>query len=170
MQLDQDQQEAIREFPVLAGNFCQLIDGSEKLDQSQFVHGLATELAGLCAVGTRLPATQPTNGPEPKFTQESLDEHAKRSVALAIRLGKQLGSLNQYWDVFDPTEKESPILCALSQDIADIYMDMQEALVLQAQDIPAPDLYWQWRFDFQSHWSRHAASALRVLLILSTRV
>ena len=72
--------------------------------------------------------------------------------------------------MFDPAEKEQPIQCSISADLADVYMDLKEALGLEASAADSEDVYWQWHFDFHSHWSRHAASALKALLVLSSRV
>jgi hypothetical protein len=117
-----------------------------------------------------LPPTNPSTGDGNDFTAESIAEHANECVALADRLRKQLGTLDEYWDVFDPTRKEHPIKCSISQDLADIYMDLRDAVKLQESGAETDDICWQWRFDFLSHWSRHAASALKALLIVSSRV
>jgi len=81
-----------------------------------------------------------------------------------------LGKLDEYWEVFDPTEERTAIHCLLSMDLAEVYMDLKDAVALERSGLAAEDVFWQWRFDFLSHWSRHAASALRVLRSLSNRV
>ena len=112
----------------------------------------------------RLPWVSPVTDDGSDFTQESIAEHSNRCVALATK------PLDEYWEVFDPTQKEEPIHCSVAQDLADIYMDLRDALTLRASGMPADDIYFQWRLDFHSHWSHHAGNALRVLLTLSSRV
>jgi len=38
--------------------------------------------------------------------------------------------LDGYWEVFDPTEKEQPVFGSLAIDIAEIYLDLKDALRL----------------------------------------
>lgn len=167
--LSKDGQDTIEDFRCLAEEFCGFIDGCGNLDQSAVVHELCVYLAKLCEAGTRLPWVNPATA-DNDFTVESIAEHSDTCVGLAMRLRKSLGKLDEYWDVFDPTQKEEAIQCSLSMDIAEIYMDLRDALKLSKGDVAAEDVCFQWRFDFHSHWSRHAASALKVVLILSNRV
>ena len=127
-------------------------------------------VARICEAGARLPPAIPATGNGNDFTPESVRDHSDQCVAIALSLGRQLGELDRYWDVFDPSEKEDPIHCSISMDLADIYLDLQEAVKLGESGTDREDIYWQWRFDFLSHWSRHAASALKALLALSNRV
>jgi hypothetical protein len=101
------------------------------------------------------------------FTDESVATRANEEHRLSARLREQLGKLDEYWDVFDPTQKEEAILCSLSQHIAEIYMDLQDALKLQTSGASLEDMYFDWRLAFRSHWSRHATSALKVAIQIS---
>lgn len=168
--LSQDEQEAIKNFLLQAHQFCDFIDACGHLDQTKLVHGLSVRLAGICEAGAHLPSVNPATENSSDFTDQSVQTDSNRRVNLALRLGKQLGRLDEYWDVFDPTQMEDPIRCCISMDLADIYMDLRDALKLQDSAAEPKDVYWQWRFDFQSHWSRHAASALKVVLTLSARL
>ncbi|MGH9743466.1 MAG: DUF5063 domain-containing protein [Candidatus Acidiferrum sp.] len=163
-------QEAVKDFRLRAKQFCEFIEGCEHLDQPKLIRGLSVHLAGICEAATRLPCVNPATVDGNDLTAESAEEHSRRCVALATRLRKQLGSLDGYWNVFEPTQKQEAIQCSLSMDLADIFMDLREGLRLQAGGAAPEDVYWQWRFDFLSHWSRHAASALKVVFILLSRV
>jgi hypothetical protein len=66
---------------------------------------------------------------------------------------KQFDELDVYWTFFDPPEREKPASRSLANDIAEIYLDLKDTL------------NWQWKFDFREHRSRHAAEALKVLLL-----
>lgn len=168
--LSQDEQEAIKNFLLQARQFCDFLDACVNLDQSKLVHNLSVRLARICEAGARLPSVKPLAESGNDFTEESVEADSSRCVDLALRLRKQLGSLDEYWDVFDPTQREEPIRCSISMDLADIHRDLRDALRIHESAAEADDVYWQWRFDFQSHWSRHAANALKVVLILSGRV
>ena len=170
LKLSKADEEAVRNFQLQAQLFCDFVDSCGHLNQSMLIHEFCVEVARICEAGARLPSNKLATTDGNDFTPETVDEHAKQCVALALSLGKQFGKLDTYWDVFDPTEKEEPIRCSISADLADIYMDLREALKLGASVANSVDVYWQWHFDFHSHWSRHAASALKALLLLSSRV
>lgn len=167
--LSKDGQEAFETFRFRAEEFCRFVDGCGNLEQSHLIQELCVYLAILCEAGARLPWMNPGTDDD-DFSPESIAEHSNKCVGLAMRLRTQLGTLDEYWDVFDPTQKEEALRCSVSVNIAEIYMDLQDALRLEKSGVAAEDVYFQWRFDFRSHWSRHAASALRVVLLLSNRV
>jgi hypothetical protein len=112
----------------------------------------------------------PTTSGVSELLPQSVEEHSKQCVGLATRLRKKLGTLDGYWEVFDPTEEKEAIYGALSADLADIYMDLKEPAEPGTNRLADADVCSQWRFDFVSHWSHHAASALKVLFRLSNRV
>ena len=170
LKLSRDDEEAVKNFQLQAQQFCKFIDACGCLNQSKLIRELCVRVARICEAGARLPPAIPATGNGNDFTAESVRDRSEQCVARSLSLGRQLGELDRYWDVFDPSEKEEPILCLLSRDLAEIYMDLQGVVKLGASGADRADIYWQWRFDFLSHWSRHAASALKALLALSNRV
>jgi uncharacterized protein DUF5063 len=76
-----------------------------------------------------------------------------------------------YWKVFDPFDLEDgPLQTTISDDLADIYCDLQEGLVtLRASSLPSDRIIWEWKFGLESHWGRHAVSAMNALHALATR-
>ena len=167
--MTQAEQDAVVEFPAVAEDFCRCIDNCSSYERKRLVQDVSVLLARLCEVGARLPWVSPsTEGTD--FTNESVAIHASEQFRLSTRLREQLGNLDEYWgDVFDPTQKEEVILCSLSQHIAEIYMDLQDALKLQASGASLEDIYFEWHLAFRSHWARHATSALRVAILISDR-
>jgi hypothetical protein len=73
-------------------------------------------------------------------------------------LKEKLGDWDSYRQVFDPTEDTEAIFGSLADDIADIYRDLQEGLVLC--EARPQDAIWEWRLLFYSHWGKHAINAL----------
>ena len=70
------------------------------------------------------------------------------------------------FDPYDP-DGSAPVMASLSDDIADIYRDLQGGLVaFRAGEID--DAVWEWRFGFDTHWGRHAAHGLFALHALIT--
>lgn len=166
--MTQSELDAIAEFPAVAEEFCRFIDNCGGYERKRLVEDVSVLLARLCEVGARLPWVSPsTEGTD--FTDESVAAHTSEEYQLSTKLREKLGNLDEYWDVFDLTQKEEAILCSLSQDIAEIYMDLQAALRLQTSGASLEDMYFDWRFDFRSHWSRHATCALKVAIQISDR-
>lgn len=72
--------------------------------------------------------------------------------------------LGLYSEVFDPQEvpSEAPVVGCLGDDLADIHRDLTGGLSLfRAGHVKEAE--WEWCFHFQTHWGRHAASAIRTL-------
>lgn len=160
------EQDAIAEFPAIAEKFCRFIDNCGGFERGRVVHGISVLVARLCEVAARLPSVIPsTEGTD--FTAEPVDAHVSECGRLSKRLRGQLGDLDEYWEVFDPTQKEEPLRCSLSQDIAEIYLDLREALKIQTSGASLDDIYFDWRLAFRSHWGRHATSALKIAILVS---
>ncbi len=132
------------------------------------MQGLSVLLASLCEVAARLPWVKPATGGE-DTKSESIAAHTDKWNRLAEILRERFGSLDEYWEVFDPTQREDPVQCFLSNDIAEIYLDLQDALKLLTSGAALEDIYFDWRFEFREHWSRHAADALKVTLLVSDK-
>ena len=161
-----DERSAIERFPLIAVEFCRLIDDCDKLNRRQFVNELAAHLAMLCEVGVRLPSVEPATE-DVDHTPEAVAAHTEEWVKLSGNLRRIFGSLDGYWEVFDPTQKGDPVSCSLAIDIAEVYLDLKDSLTLLRSGTAIDDIHWQWRFDFHDHWSRHASSVLKVMLHIS---
>lgn len=160
------ERNALERFPIIAEEYCHLIDDCGKRDRKQFVQELVVHLARLCEVAVRLPNVEPaTDGVD--HTSEAVADHTEEWARLSGKLRQIFGPLDVYWEVFDPTEKEEPVSCSLAIDIAETYLDLRDALKLLDSGAAPNDIPWEWRCDFHEHWSRHASGALRVLLHIS---
>ena len=162
------ERDAVEQFPAVAQEFCRFIESSSGYERKRLVQGVSVLLARLCEVAARLPGVSPSTGGT-DIRDESIALRATEGSRLSARLREQLGNLDEYWDVFDPTQKEEVILCSLSQDISEIYMDLRDALKLQTSGASLDDIYFEWRLDFRSHWARHVTSALKVAIQISDR-
>ena len=161
-----EERTAIERFPLVAEEFCHLIDGCAEFSRKQLVQELQTQLAHLLEVATRLPWVSPaTEGVD--HDPQTISAHTEEWAKLSGELRKIFADLDGYWEVFDPTAKEEPVFGSLSIDIAEIYLDLKDALGLPKSGAVLNDIQWDWRFEFRSHWSKHAANALKVLLHIS---
>jgi Domain of unknown function (DUF5063) len=165
-ELAQNEKVAIENFPKIAQEFCLFIDQCETNERGALVQGLVVHLARLCEIAICLPSVSPVSS-DIEFNQEDISSHSKEQWNLSERLRMAFGNLDGYWEVFDPTQKEEPVNGSLARDIAEIYLDLKDAIKLMGTGANLNDVHWQWRFDFRQHWGRHAVSALRVLLHIS---
>ena len=79
-------------------------------------------------------------------------------------LKEKLGDWDGYIQVFDPTQDKEAIFGTLADDLADIYRDLKEGLVLNETHSAHPeDIIWTWRLLYYSHWGHHALDALRTI-------
>jgi len=115
-------------------------------------------LVALYAAALELP--QPwsegvSNTPEP-LAAAAHRLHAVRSRAAAI-------PLQHYGEIFSPlVPPDEPVVGDLADDLVDIYRDVAAGLALYDAG-RIDDAIWQWGFNFQIHWGKHASSAIRAL-------
>jgi hypothetical protein len=159
----QSEQQAVRDFPRAAESFCELIDRLGECNRGQLFDKVAVQLAHVCSIAAQLPVVEPdTEGED--YSEEEVASHSEEYQKLTTSLRKKINDLDVYWTVFDPTRREEPDSGSLSGDLAEVYLDLKDALELHRRGGATNDLYWDWRFDFRSHWSRHATEALKVIL------
>jgi hypothetical protein len=165
-QLTPSELEAINSFPQAAEEFCHLIENESGYTRRQFVENVLIYLSKLWALGSQLPDVEPATAGN-DFSDEEVKRHSERCIKLSNTLRIKLGDLDTYWSVFNPTKQEQSTPTSLSVDLAEIYMDLKEAVKLLASSKHINDIYWEWGFAFREHWARHAVEALKVTLFIS---
>lgn len=165
-QMTQEEKQALEGFPLAAREFCEFVEQSVPERRDTFARQLFTRLTRVCDVANHLPWVDPATA-DIEINQDEIRAGTDEYFNLSERLRRVFGNFDSYWDVFDPTAKREPLNGSLAQDVAEICRDLRGALALTSSGADLSDIHWQWRFDFRSHWGRHAGSALRMLLLLS---
>jgi hypothetical protein len=160
--LKPSERKAIKVFPRLARKFCTLVGTSKKQKPHEFLSEIASRLAELYSVAFLLPDVSRVTSKN-RLSKKELAHRTKRYKILDEHLRTRLGAANKYWKVFDPPDEKSLVSTILSDDLADIYLDLEDGLASQRNGVSRDDILWQWRFDFRSHWGRHAVSALTTI-------
>jgi hypothetical protein len=144
-------------FSAIAEAYVALIDQAD--DRSSLLGELAFVLPSLYSAGVRLPDVSPETDDGPVAESRFEDWQLIRG-----RLDWLLGDGDLYWAI-DPSgsAEQEPVAGSLSDDLADIYLDVNEGLNLLAAGGSEVDAVWEWRFSFWSHWGIHAADAIRVI-------
>lgn len=162
--LNSGEKELLDQFATAAREFCSFVDSCARYSRDRFLQEFPVQLAKVFDLAVRLPSVNPS-GSEVSFSDASVKEHARQHAAVQIMMREKLGAIDEYWEIFDSSHREDPVCGSLAGDVAEIYLDLQSSLsLLKHNDMAEEDIRWQWRFDFRSHWSRHALSALRVSL------
>jgi hypothetical protein len=149
-----------RQFRQVAAEYCGVIEQSSTIQRRLFLERIQETLAGLYALATRLPHVRPATsdaGPD-RITHDQWHRLYKE-------IGARLGEADHYRMVFDPadpTDSEA-IVTTLSDDLADIYRDLKDALPVGGDETVDADRLWALRWSFETHWGQHALSALTAI-------
>jgi len=104
----------------------------------------------------------PNIWPDTPYDKRVSKEHHERWKTLTTKFDSL--PVRNYLNVFSPLERgdDEPVSCWLADDLADIYLDLEEGLgYLEKGD--AEQAIWVWRFGFWNHWGRHLVGALSAL-------
>ena len=147
----------LADFRGIAEEYVALIDSVE--DGETLLATLASVLPSLYSTAAKLPDVRPEGGVEPKPESRFEDWQLIRG-----RLDQLLGDRDLYWTL-DPSgqAEREPVAGSLSDDLADIYLDVNDGLTLLGAGGSEVDAVWEWRSSFWSHWGVHAADAIRVI-------
>ena len=142
-----------------AERFCGLIETAESFEREAFLAALAEALSALIAAASTLPDVSPTDAEGD--SRPSTKEVRARYEAIQ----RVLGPWGEYFTTLAPHGRDADraVLLPLADDLVDIWADVKGTLRGRMDGMPETDVTWEWRFDFYSHWGRHATEALRAL-------
>jgi hypothetical protein len=147
--------DAQQSFHARARRYCELLEALGR-DEPTDARQLASALGELYAAATQLPHRSPADvATEPAAPPDSTAvRHALQAV---------FGELDRYWTVFDPGHRDEPVEASLADDLADVYSDVKQGLMVLDETGDMDEATWHWRDSFWSHWGRHATEALRAM-------
>ena len=82
--------------------------------------------------------------------------------ALRQGLADRLTEIDDYVEVFDPCRDQHVTPYRLSDDLADVAVDLVHGLRHYQAGRPLEALWW-WQFSYLNHWGNHAGAAMRAL-------
>jgi Domain of unknown function (DUF5063) len=159
--------EVADRFSAVANQFCSAVDFASKTDRTDLLLQIYRILPKLIDEAISLPDLRLSDigngvegGSEPAYPV-SVRQGVQEWSQLYNSLKEKLGDWDLYWQVFDPCADDKAIAGTLADDIADIYRDLKEGLVLwETRQARTEDIVWTWRLLFYSHWGKHAMDAL----------
>lgn len=154
-------------FAGIANRFCSVVDSASGMERADLLLQIYRILPKLIDEAISLPDVKlsdsddpPEGNSEPAF-RAKVRQGEQEWRQLYNLLKEKLADWDRYWQVFDPIEDDEALFGTLADDIADIYRDLKEGLVLsETHQAPPEDIIWNWRLLFYSHWGKHAMDAL----------
>jgi hypothetical protein len=128
--------------------FCHYIDSLNVIETLNEYKRILDKLLHLYRQGLKLPQVEPNNS-DSVITGEVPYPNVKIKD-------------DAYWEVFDACTLEEPVQGSLTDDLSDIYHDLQEGIVLY-EGKKYNEAVWSWKFSFETHWGSHAIDAARAL-------
>ena len=84
-----------------------------------------------------------------------------------IHLKEKFGTANDYLEVFDEkiNESEGPVVSSISENMADIYQDMKDFLLLYQTGTGEVmnDAVWECRMNFENFWGQKLVNSMRAI-------
>lgn len=155
--------DAAAHFLHLAEEYGSLIDTVEAVGEDDLLRRLSRLLPALLLAAEDLPEVEP--GTEEVAPTTDHKSWAERFEAVGAVLGDKV----DYWTTSDVIGNGEPeALClTLADDLADIWSDLRQPLLLLESGGELSDAAWEWRFHASIHWGSHAVEALRVVHALT---
>jgi hypothetical protein len=157
-----DYVEIAKQFSVTVRRFCKIVESAPTLEKNQLLVQIYQILPELIGQAIHLPDVELSDEEDPnRVDSRGFHEQWKELFDL---LQEKLGDADLYWQLLDPTMDSKTGAGLLADDLADIYGNLKEGLVLLEGPEGSPrEAIWHWRLLFYSHWGQHAIDALRII-------
>ncbi|MEI8225524.1 MAG: DUF5063 domain-containing protein [Bacteroidota bacterium] len=150
------------EFVAVANEFCKYAEHASELKGDELLKILQRILPLMYLKASLLPQLNPyfEDGNE-KFVTES------DWTRIQETLKEKFGTANDYLEVFDDkiNESERPVLSGISENMADIYQDMKDFLLLYQTGTGEVmnDAVWECRMNFENFWGQKLVNSMRAI-------
>ena len=150
------------EFVAVANEYCRYAEHVSELKGEELLKILQRLLPLLYLKASFLPDLTPVfeDGNE-KFVTES------DWFRIHDAFRERFGTANDYLEVFDErlNQTEGPVVCSLAEDMADIYQDMKNFLLLYQTGTKEVmnDALWECRMNFENFWGQKLVNSLRAI-------
>ena len=150
--MSDDYRRAYEDFAVRVNGFMDVVSAAEQLPTCEFLRRAGQTIADLYSGALGLPDI------EPETDTDVAEFGGAGSIYVSLR--DKLGSMDDYWKVYDSSERDDPSHGSLADDISDIHHDLTKGLRLAEHSASPSEVIWLWRLLFQSHWGDHAVGAI----------
>jgi hypothetical protein len=150
------------EFVAVANEYCKYAEHAPEIKGEELLTILQRLLPLLYLKAAFLPDLTPVfdDGNE-KFVAE------QDWVKIHDGFKNQFGTANDYLEVFDEriNDSEGPVVSSLAENMADIYQDLKDFLLLYQTGTHEVmnDAVWECRMNFGNYWGQKLVNALRAV-------
>jgi hypothetical protein len=150
------------EFVAVANEFCKYAERAPELKGDELLKILQRILPLMYLKASLIPALNPyfEDGNE-KFVTES------DWIKVHDTLREKFGTADDYLEVFDDkmNESEGPVLSSISENMADIYQDIKDFLLLYqtGTNEVMNDAIWECHLNFETFWGQKLLNSMRAI-------
>jgi hypothetical protein len=150
------------EFTAAANEFCKYAEHSAEMKGDELLRILQRILPFLYLKASLLPLLEP-------FFEDGNEKFVTESDWTTIHdiLRDKFGTADDYLEVFDEkfNESEGPVVSSISENMADIYQDLKDFLLLYQTGTKEVmnDAVWECRLNFENYWGQKLTNSLRAI-------
>ncbi len=150
------------EFVAVANEYCKYAEHASELKGDELFKILQRLLPLLYLKASFLPVFTP-------YFEEGNEKFVMETDWTVVHdaFKKKFGSANDYLEVFDErmNESEGPVISSLAENMADIYQDLKNFILLYQTGTMEVmnDALWECRMNFESYWGQKLVNALRAI-------
>lgn len=152
----------VLEFTAAANEYCKYAEHFSELKGDEILKIMQRLLPFIYLKASLLPALEP-------FFEEGNEKFVREAdwVKIHDALREKLGTANDYLEVFDEkmSDSEGPVTCSIAEDLADIYQDLKDYLILYqtGTNEVMNDAIWECRMNFENYWGQKLVNSLRAM-------
>lgn len=152
----------VLEFVTVAVQFCAFLEQAESADRRHFVDTIQKLLPLLYLKGALIPKYEPmTEDVTQDYVTEENYDIIRNNIAFVM------GEQDDFLDVFveDMKYSESPILCTISENLADMYQYLKNFVCVMKDGIDeVMELaLYECKMNYETEWGLKAANTLRAI-------
>jgi len=150
------------EFVAVANEYCKYTEHISDIKGDEMLKIMQRILPLMYLKASLLPKLEPffEDGNE-KFVTEA-DWNSINEL-----LKEKFGTANDYLEVFDEkiNDSEGPVVSSISENMADIYQDMKDFLLLYQTGTAEVmnDAVWECRMNFENFWGQKLVNSMRAI-------
>lgn len=150
------------EFVASANEYCKYIDRAGEIAGENLLKILLRLLPFVYIKASLLPDLEP-------YFEEGNEKFVKEEDWNCIHdtLKTSFGTSDSFLEVFDERmqESETPVVASLAENLADIYQDLKDFLILYQTGTNElmNDAIWECKMNFEGYWGQKLVNSLRAI-------
>lgn len=152
----------IIEFVAVANEYCKYAEHASQLKGDELLRILQRILPLMYIKASLLPELNP-------FFEDGNEKFVTESDWTLIHdtLRKKFGTADDFPEVFDDksNETDGPVISSISENMADIYQDIKDFLLLYqtGTEEVMNDALWECRMNFENFWGQKLVNSMRAI-------